>query len=56
MPWTSRIAHRLGTPTSGRHALRDRAAHGGALTRGMVLSPGATGRAGRFRIWVIQDG
>ena len=32
-----RWRRRLGTPTSGRHALRDRAAHGTAPTCGMVL-------------------
>ena len=50
-----RWRRRLGTPTSGRHALRDRAAHGTAPTGGMVLSHGATGRRGRSRISVAED-
>ena len=51
-PWWRR---RLGTPTSGRHALRDRAAHGTAPTCAMVPSPGATGRRGRSRTSAAQD-
>ncbi len=52
---TPRWRRRLGTPTSGRHALRDRAAHGTPPTCGMVLSPGATGRRGRSRTSVALD-
>ena len=50
------MAERLGTPTSGRHALRDCAEHGAALTCAVVLSPCSTSDVPVSETGVAQGG